>query len=376
VRCLLAAVRRPDQAEAPWLAELHRRGLPHEEILVDSRFSPRDVQRVQHLAAHFGADVVHGLDHRADYVALAAARLRGCAALASFFGWTNWSADSLKGRLYAWLDRRAQRRLDAIIVDSARIAEEVDQGGQAVPVVVIPNGVDTRRFDPDAAHPSFKQAWFGRDDVFVFGMVGRVHPNKGQIEFVHAAARLSERYAQARFVIVGDAPRGFEAYKAEVAELIGRLRLDGTVLLTNLASAQIPAAIATFDALAAPSLQESFSYTLLESMCMRKPIIATDVGGNSEMMRDGLSGVLVPGGNLEALVDACASVLEDAALRRRLGQAAREKVLRHYSVGLMAERTTAVYREVLAWRAAGGRERAALRLRLQRAKALQPGETA
>jgi glycosyltransferase involved in cell wall biosynthesis len=161
-----------------------------------------------------------------------------------------------------------------------------------------------------------------------------------------------------------------------VAELIGRLRLDGTVLLTNLASAQIPAAIATFDALAAPSLQESFSYTLLESMCMRKPIIATDVGGNSEMMRDGLSGVLVPGGNLEALVDACASVLEDAALRRRLGQAAREKVLRHYSVGLMAERTTAVYREVLAWRAAGGRERAALRLRLQRAKALQPGETA
>jgi L-malate glycosyltransferase len=374
VQCLLAAVRRPAQTEAPWLMELRRRDLPHEEIELDSRFSLRDVVHVRRLARRFGADVVHGLDHRADYLALAAARALDRAALASFFGWTNWTADSLKGRLYAWLDRRAQRHLDALIVDSTDIAATVGKGEHAPPIVVIPNGVDTRRFDPTLSHHSFKHEWFGRDDVFVFGMVGRVHPNKGQLEFVRMAHKLSQRYAYVRFVIVGDAPAGFEPYKAAVTDLIRTLRLDDLVLHTNVQSASIPAVVSSFDALAAPSLQESFSFTLLESMCMARPIVATDVGGNREMMRDGVSGLLVPAGDPDSFYLACVRILEDPSLRRQLGQAAREKVLAQYGTAQMAERTNMVYREVLEWRRAGNRKRAALRVRLQQIGGLRVSE--
>lgn len=372
-RCLLAASIRPDLPDPPWLTEIERRELPHVTIPVSSKFGLADLATVRKLARSFGADVVHGLDHRADLIALLAACEAGVPAVASFFGWTNWERDSLKGRLYAWIDRRIQSRLDAVIVDSADVGRHADWGERGASLLIVPNGVDTQRFDPARPMEDLKPLLVGRSDVFVFSMVGRIHPNKGQVEFVRAAHALLGRYPDTRFLIVGDAPRGYEPYKQEVVDLIRALGVGREVLVTNVPSAQVPAVLASTDVLMAPSHLESFSFALLEAMAMARPVLTTDVGGNREMMTHGESGLLVPAGDVPALVSAAGRLIEDPALRRALGQAARKRVLAEYGVDTMAARTAAVYREIIGWRAHRQGSRAELRERLERARQLRPG---
>ncbi len=372
-RCLLAASIRPDLPDPPWLRELRRRELPHVTIPVASKFGLGDLTEVRRLVRSFSADIVHGLDHRADVVALLAGRAANVPAVASFFGWTNWKSDSRKGRLYAWIDRRIQSRLDALIVDSADVGRHADWGDRGAPLLVVPNGVDTQRFDPSRALEDLKSQLFGRSDVLLFSMVGRVHPNKGQIEFVRAAHALLAEHPDTRFVMIGDAPRGYEGYKQEVAELIRTLGVEREVLLTNIPSAQVPALLASTDVLMAPSHLESFSFTLLEAMAMERPVLTTEVGGNREMMTHGENGWLVPAGDVPALVDAARRLIADPDLRRRLGEAARRRVLAEYSVDTMAARTAAVYREIIAWRTHRQLSRTQLRERLEQARLLRPG---
>jgi glycosyltransferase involved in cell wall biosynthesis len=349
---LLAAIRQ-GQANSPWVLEARRRGLPLELVEVSSKFGVNDLMALRRLVRDWDADLVHSLDHRADIVGLLAARLERVAMVISFFGWTNFSGRLSRGTLYAWADRIAQARADAVITDSAHMAHFAADSGQRLPLAVVHNGVDVARFDPDADHADIRQRFFGRSDVFVFGMVGRVHPNKGQLEFLQFAHEMAGRHPNARFLIVGAAPPGFEGYHAKVASCIDAFGLTGRALLTNVPSVEIPSTVHSIDVLVAPSYIESFSYSLLEAMSMRCPVIATDVGGNREMMVDGESGLIVPAVDVPALVNAAERLLADAGLRARLGRAARERVLQRFTLSEMAHRTIAIYKEVLQARASG-----------------------
>lgn len=348
---LLACVTHPAQAEQQWLTELKRRNLPFVIIPIRHRASIYDLVEIRKLILRFGADLVHSLDHRADMVALIAARLTGKAALASFFGWTNWDEHCLKGSLYAWLDRKFLRRADAMIVDSAHIATHMQwPQDKGAPLAVIPNGVDTDRFDPDRVTGSLKKQFFHDPDVTVAGMVGRIHPNKGQLDFIQAAASLAARHPRLRFLIIGDAPLGFEGYYRKVKDRIVSLGLQDRALITNVPSAQIPLAMNSIDLLLAPSYQESFSYSLLEAMAMETPVIASNAGGTPEMVSDGENGLLVPPGDPQALAQAADRLLSDTDLGSRMGRKARQVILRNWSIGIMAGRTMQVYEEVLACR--------------------------
>lgn len=349
---LLAAIR-PGQERAPWVVEARRRDLPLDLVEVDSKFGMEDLKALRAMIRRWGADVVHSLDHRADIVGLAAARLERIAVVNAFFGWTNFSGRFSRGTLYVAADRVAQSLADAVITDSGYMARSAAGRGRGSPVAVVHNGVDVARFDPDRVRPTHRARFFGSDEHFVFGMVGRVHPNKGQLEFLQMAAELAPHHPQARFLIVGAAPPGFEGYHAEVAARIDALGLRDKALLTNVASAEIPATVAGIDVLVAPSYVESFSYSLLEAMSMRRPVLVTDVGGNREMMEDGVSGLIVPAVDVPALVERARRLLTDADLRQRLGQAARERVLARFTLAEMARRTTAIYNEVLQARASG-----------------------
>ncbi|HEB86088.1 MAG TPA: glycosyltransferase family 1 protein [Gammaproteobacteria bacterium] len=348
---LLVCITNTAQPEQQWLTELKRRKLPFVIVPIKHRASIHDLIEVRKLILRFGADVVHSLDHRADIVAMAGARLTGKAALASFFGWSNWDESCRKGRLYAWLDRKFLKRADAIIVDSAHIATHMQwPQGEGAPLAVIPNGVDTRRFDPDRITDTLKEKFFGDRNAIVLGMVGRVHPNKGQLDFIQAAASLAAGQPQLRFLIIGDAPIGFEDYYQKVSDRITTLGLQDRALITNVPSAQIPVVMNSIDVLLAPSYQESFSYTLLEAMAMEKPVIASNAGGTPEMVSDGENGLLVPPGDPQALVQAADRLLSDTSLCSRMGKRARQIIMKDWSIEIMADRTMRVYEEVLSCR--------------------------
>lgn len=347
-RFRLICLTNPEAGETPWLRELENRDLPFETVPVPHRASLRDVLDVPRKIHAFDADIVHCMDHRSDVVGVLAAKVTGRPAIAWFGGWTNFSGDAAKWRLYTWADRQALARMQAVIVDSPFLARQLDLGPCGPPVVAIPNGVDLAKLDPDRISGDEEHRFPDAPGRIVLGTVGRIHPNKAQLDFVEAAAALVETNPACRFVICGDAPPGFEHYKSELLDLISKRGLEEHVRVFAVPSSEIPRVLAGIDVVVSPCDTESCSFAVLEGMAMRKPVVAADAGGNPDLIVDGETGILVAPRDWRALKAGVASLLKDGTLRERLGRNARREIQARFTLEMMGSRTLQVYREVLA----------------------------
>lgn len=355
------------RGDPPWLRDFRSSGLPVEAVPTASRASIRDLQAAVRSTREFDADLVVGLDHRADVIAVTAAKVARKPSIAWFTGWGNWKDLSATWKFYAWLDRQALAHMDAVIADSAFISLKLRQRQRDAPVLVIPNGVDTRRFDPARVASTMKERFFGRRDVLVLGMLGRIHPIKGQLEFVKAAGELADAHPDCRYLIIGEASAEFQDYKQSVLASIEASGLSERIHMTTLKVDEIPAAVSSMDILVAPSYVESCSIAILEGMAAGKPIVASNAGGNGELVKHGENGLLVPPGSWWDLKEAAEALIADEDKRRRMGRRSRERVEKRFSVDVMGERTLAVYQEIVDWHSgmsAGARSRSVLRGRL------------
>lgn len=350
-RCeiMLVCLVDPRHGETSWLKQLAERRLPFETILVAHKASVYDLLAVPEKIRRFRADIVYSLDHRADIVGVAGAKITGKPAMAWFGGWTNWTDASIKGQLYAWADRQALKRADAVVADSPYLARRLDLGRSGPPVVAIPNGVDLDRFDPSKVLRSFRRELFGDEDILVFGVVGRLHPNKGQLDFVKAAASLAGKYPACRFVICGEASPGFEGYKEAVKDLIAENNVERSVRMLAVPAAKVPEVVASLDIVMAPCHTESCSFAILEGMAMQKPVVAANAGGNPALVADGENGLLVTPKSWEALRDAGEKLIAEPQLRARFGRQARQRIEKEFSLQVMGDRTLQVFHEVISW---------------------------
>jgi glycosyltransferase involved in cell wall biosynthesis len=327
-----------------WLDLLDVADLPYQTVDVTSKISLADLRAAHNHARALGSNVIHALDHRSDAIAAWLNRQMGIPAVASFFGWTNFSETSWRGRLYPRIDRLLMRQMNRIIVDSEFIGRRTDL--PASMISVIPNGVDLERFDPDHVVGGLKSRWFGTEDITLVGLIGRMHPNKGHLDLARAAARLCPHHPELRFVTIGATPPGQEDYACELRALLAAEGLLDRFLVTNVNSCDIPSALASFDITALPSYMESLSYVMLESMAMNTPVISARVGGHGDLIKDGENGLLFESGDVAALAKGIDGLAIDSALRFRIANSARAAVVEHYSTGAMIARTRAVYEEI------------------------------
>ncbi|WP_456388787.1 glycosyltransferase family 4 protein [Profundibacter sp.] len=334
------------KGDTPWLAALRNRGIPHTVIDVPGTFSRADFIAVCKMVKSFRPDVIHAMDHRADAVAVWASARTGVPAVASFFGWTNWAKSTLRGRLYPIFDRLVMRRLKKVIVDSAYVGEQIRSAAPNTHVAVIQNGVDLGRFDVTRVKGGFKSEWFGDENIWLVGLIGRLHPNKGLMDMIEAAAQLLQAHPQMRFVVLGDPPPGYEAYSKGLHARLSQLGIADRFLITNIDSSKIPSAIASFDVTVIASYMESLSYVLLESMAMKTPVISARVGGHGALIQNGQSGFLFDSGDVPQLCSLVSKLAKDSALAASIGTAGYEIVKSGYSTQAMIARTCAVYDEV------------------------------
>jgi glycosyltransferase involved in cell wall biosynthesis len=194
-------------------------------------------------------------------------------------------------------------------------------------VVVLENGVDLERF---RSIPSVS-ARFVVEERCV-GVVANLRPVKGLDGFVRAATRLQTRHPRVVFEVAGEGEqRAALEQQAASAGLGERFRLPGAV-------ADVPAFLAGLDVAVLCSHAEGMSNALLEYMAAGRPLVATSVGAAEELIEDGVHGLLVPPGDSERLAEAIGRLLDDRALARRLGEAARRRALEGYSREAMVRR--------------------------------------
>lgn len=176
----------------------------------------------------------------------------------------------------------------------------------------------------------------------VVGMVANLNrPVKGVKYFVDAMPYILRRHSNARFIIVGDGDlRATLQDRANALEVASRVDFSGY-------QADVANYYAAFDLSVLTSLSEGLSITLLESMSHGIPVVATSVGGNPELVTDGVTGSLVPPKEPRTFADRVCQLLDDPATRREMGQRARAFVREHFDVETVATRYLDLYRQLL-----------------------------
>ncbi|MEI8121102.1 MAG: glycosyltransferase family 4 protein [bacterium] len=196
-------------------------------------------------------------------------------------------------------------------------------------IKVLHNGFPASEFDPVPAErvQAFKDR-FGLNHVLLIGLVGRIKlVRKGQDVFVRAAARLKDRFPGARYVVMGSPFPGNEEHLAALKRLIDEQGVGDCVVLTGDVE-DIKAGTAAMDvAIMASGQPEPFGGVVIEAMALGRPVVGTAIGGTLEQVENGVTGFLVPPNDDKALADAIGRLLEDPALRRTMGERARQAFL-------------------------------------------------
>lgn len=173
-------------------------------------------------------------------------------------------------------------------------------------------------------------------DAPLAGMVGRLVEWKGPDYFIRAAATVAQTVPEARFVVVGDAVFGERQYVDSLKDLCMELGLEDRVVFTGFRD-DILDIMSSLDVMVHASVQpEPFGQVLLEAMAEGRPVIATTGGGVSEIVDDGVTGLLVPPRNAEAMAEAITTVLRDKGRAERMGAAGLRKVQESFTVDRMA----------------------------------------
>jgi glycosyltransferase involved in cell wall biosynthesis len=233
---------------------------------------------------------------------------------------------------------RVARRLRRIITvsDSAREEIVTEMGVPGERIAVVPNGVDPDTFRPLAGCRQVP----GR----VITTASADVPLKGLVPLLEAVARVRAR-RPIELVVVGR-PRK----NGSVAAALDHFGLDGSVrFVGGIEESELVRLYSEAELAVVPSLYEGFSLPAVEAMACAVPLVATSAGGLPEVIgRDGETGFLVPPGDAQALATAIERALNDAALRRRLGDAGRARARERFSWDRAAERTVEQYRVALA----------------------------
>ena len=204
------------------------------------------------------------------------------------------------------------------------------------PVSQIYNGVDTRKFCPGEEGDAIRAQLALPENTFLVGVVGRLDPIKDHPTLFHAFTDIKKVNPDARLLVVGDGPE-----RPHLESIAG----NGIIFLGN--RLDIPIILQALDVFILPSLNEGISNTILEAMAAGIPVIATDVGGNPELVADDVAGFLIPPQDASAMAAALLKYSNNPELRTRHGKHGRMRAIQHFSVEKMVASYESVYRRTL-----------------------------
>jgi len=243
-------------------------------------------------------------------------------------------------RHYVWAYRLTNAFAHKILTVSRaveRFSKKQERIPSSKPVVTIYNGIDLSRFDYTAKHPEKRAELNILPNDVVVGIVANLIPVKDQFSFIRAASQVLKKLRNVKFLLVGDG-----ALRGELKELAENLGIQDSVYFLGKRK-DVPQLLSIMDVFVLCSLSEGMSNALLEAMAMAKPVVVTDVGGNTETVEHEKNGLLVPPQNPTTLSDSILKLLTDKELAGKLSYAARREVERKFSSEVMVRKMERLY---------------------------------
>ena len=337
-RFVLDLVRFRSRDINPTILCLERKG-PLGECVKDIRiiemgktdgFDWRLFARIRSIAKEGRIDLIHTHNQAAHIYGSIAGFISGIPVVHTKHGRNR--PDDSKATCLSRLCSMLSKKIVTVSIDSAQVSTAIENV-PAHKVTTIHNGIDINAFSNPRPSRSASPA-------INIGLVARLVPDKDHLTLLRACKILAEDIPNFRLFLVGDGPLR-DGLKAAAVEL----GIDRNVRFMGFRH-DVATLLRSFDIFALSSVTEGLSLTLLEAMASGLPIVATDVGGNSEVVVHGKTGFIVPAQSPEALAEKLLLLSRDGGLRLQMGSAGRKRVEEKFDIRRTVKRYEALYHEI------------------------------
>ncbi|MFH1245697.1 MAG: glycosyltransferase [Candidatus Omnitrophota bacterium] len=281
-------------------------------------------------------DIVYTYLFTADCYGRLAAKLAGVPVIISAVR----NIDAWKGFRHILVDKVLGSWTDRVTVNAQGIKPFLRKSIPLEKIVTIYNGVDLDRLCILRNPPEVRKELGIPDGAFVVGMVARFSEQKDYRTFFQAAKLVIQEIPNAYFLAVGE---GVLKYRA--VEIVQELGICSNVIFTGLRK-DVPDVVNSFDVGVLASHYEGCSNAIMEYMACAKAVAASNVGGNAELVREGVTGYIVEPKNAQALAEKIIALLKDKTLREKMGQAGRTRIEREFTVQKMAKNTEEMFEQL------------------------------
>jgi glycosyltransferase involved in cell wall biosynthesis len=276
----------------------------------------KSVQRIRSVLRREGRELVFSNQAKGHIYGGLAARTSGVPAVWWQHGVSNRNRMDLAAALVP---------ADAVVCSTDEAVAAQKRRSKRTSIVRIPPGLPVDEIASRSGSGAALRASLGWETNEVVVIVGRLQPWKGQETFLDAAAVVRQKFPDSRFALVGGAILGWERdYPKQLEQRARDLGLEQAVLFAGHQEDVYPW-FDFADVVVHASVGEPFGLVLVEAMALGKPLVATAAGGPNQIVEDGISGLLVPPGKVEALAGAITRILENAALAARLARGGRAR---------------------------------------------------
>jgi glycosyltransferase involved in cell wall biosynthesis len=327
--------------EEGWLTgRLRELDIPYTVIENTTPYDPVFLYRLIRLIRREKISLMHSHEFMMTVYGAVASRLTGVPLICT-----------IHGKLYFPERRRRIRALKLAVSLSARtiaVSEDLHRylvnelGFTPSKIATIYNGIDVTTYSPRSSSEKSRRRLAIPADSLVAGTVGSLFKVKGLPYLLQAAKELKRRYPNFLLLIAGEGDQ-----QPALQENASELGLGDTVSFLGFRK-DVPDLLAALDVYVCTSISEGLSLSILEAMAMSKPVVATNVGGNPELVLPEVNGFLVPPAQPSILADKVGELLDDSNLRRKLGRKGREIIEEKFTLEAMINSYQGLYERLLA----------------------------
>jgi glycosyltransferase involved in cell wall biosynthesis len=300
-------------------------------------FDYRVLKQIVSFIRLYDINILHTHEFRSNLVGIAAAKLLRRPIVITVHGWiTNDKKSKFKAVIDKWLACQCNHIIAVSKATKERIGNKIKDDF----VTVIPNALRLEQFNPAKPFGKLRKSLCINPNEIVIANIGRLSPEKGQELFICAAKEVTQKYKNVRFLIIGIGP---DLKKLE--RLVKNYGIEKYVIFTGYRN-DMALVYNDLDLVVQSSSTEGMPNVILESLLMELPVIATDVGGTSEVVSHGETGILIESGNLTGLVQAINEFIEYRQNMIEMAKRGREDVKKRFSHADRVKKLEEVYLRV------------------------------
>lgn len=326
---------------SPFSRKVRKFGLPYYHIFSNCKFDFKAIFKLKDFLEREGCDLVHSNKYKADIISLIASRMIKVPVVTTVHG---WCSENLKVCIYEKLQALSWRFFDKVTCISESYRQKALQYGvSGNKLKVIYNGIIVDDYvlrDPLNLRLNFLSKHKIPQNHFIIGIIGRLSLEKGHQYFIEAADELLKNEPKVSFLIIGEGPE-----EKNIKKLIHRLGINGDIRMLGYIN-DMKEIYAALDTVVISSLREGLPNVLLEAMVCGKPVIATNVGGIPEVIRNNTEGILILPKNGQAIAEALITLIRNPERRKSIASAARIRVIEHFTFERRIAQIEELYRKV------------------------------